>query len=183
VYQILRTPFTLTAGDGNYTVGPAGNINIARPVKLENSSYISLNGIDYPVSPINETNYAAIGYKSQRGLPEWMWYDPKVPIAEINFFPIPDQAYSLNLASWTPLQTFSTLTDNLALPAGYQRMIEFNLAIELAAEYGAEIPSQVGAIASRTLAEVKRINAPNYTLRPESAYLTSRSGSFQIYRG
>lgn len=183
VYQVLRTTHVLTAGDGNYTVGSGGNINIARPIHLEDTSYLTLNGIDYPLVLINEAGYQGLAYKIQQGVPEWLWYDPKFPLAEINLYPVPNQGYTLNLASWTPLQTFATLTDSLSLPPGYQRMIEYNLAVEFGMEFQTDVPPLVLKIAGDTKAVVKRINAPNYVLKPESVHISPRRASFQIYRG
>lgn len=183
VYQVVRTAKVLTSGDGNYTVGSGGDISITRPDQLEDACTISNGTIDYGLRLINDQQYQSIAFKTQTGLPEYLFFDPKYPLAEVNLYPVPNQAYTLTLTTWQSLQSFATLTDVVALPRGYKRAIEYNLAIETAPEFGGTIAPELMMVAEKSKVILKRINAPNYVLAPESVHLSPRRSGFNIYRG
>lgn len=177
VYRILRTTKTLTANVGSYSIGAAGDIVLTVPPSIEDSNFVRDSSIDYPVKLIDEQSYQALGVKSVAGVPQFLFYDRRPTLAYINLYPVPSKAYVLNLATWQPMQSFTDLTTVLDLPLGYKRMIEYNLALELSSEFGVEPPMQVAKIAGDSKTVIKRINAPNYVLRPESAYIASVAGS------
>lgn len=173
IHYVLRTTKTLTSGVATYTVGTGGDINITYPPFVEDSSYVTLDGGDYALKLLDEQSYRRISLKTATGIPEFLFYDKQYPLARVVLYPTPNAAYVLNFASWAPLQTFATLTTELALPLGYKRMIEMNLAVELAPEYGLDAPDRVAIAASMSKTAVKRINAPDHVLRVETAMITS----------
>ena len=184
VYQIIRATKVLTASDGNYTVGAGGDIDIPRPNKLEDSCFIRVGTIDHGLELIDEISYQGIPAKSLPGRPQFLFYDPKFPLAEVNLYPVPDTAMTLSLGYWSVLQSFSTLTTDLALPLGYKRMIEYNLAVEFAPEFGVEVPSGVAINAANTLAKMKRMNNSEHGMQIEVSLNTSiRSGDISNIYG
>src|ERR1041384_3610761 len=62
VYTIVNKQFPLTANVGQYTIGPAGDFDNYRPVKIE-AAGILLGGLRYPLQLINSKQYAAIPEK------------------------------------------------------------------------------------------------------------------------
>jgi hypothetical protein len=73
-------------------------------------------------------------------------FDNAFPLATIRLYPVPDQNYTLFIQSEKELAQF-TLDQVVSLPAGWERALIYNLAIELAPEYGQEVNQAVFSIA------------------------------------
>src|SRR5882757_50714 len=58
--------FPTVAGQAIYTIGPTGNWNTARPVRISGDGYCTFNGVDFPVEQIGQGQYDAIGLKTQQ---------------------------------------------------------------------------------------------------------------------
>lgn len=161
VYQILRETHTLTISDRDYTIGSGGNINTTRPVKITNA-FITSNSIDYPMEIIDVKAYDGLSAKTiESDIPHYLYYQPSYPLGIIYLYPTPSAANVLNFDSWKQLQSFSTLTTALSLPPGYQRALEYNLAVELCPLFGMPSPSPtVMKIATESKAAISRTNSP-----------------------
>jgi hypothetical protein len=182
VYQVLETTYTWAAGAQSKTVGTGGDIAIARPVKVQNSYFIA-GGISYPIESISKEAYAGITLKSlQMSIPEYLFYDTGYPLGTIYLNPVPSVAIEFHLLSWLSLVQFSALTDVISLPPGYKRAIVYNLAIEVAGQYGRNPTQSVASIAAISAYKIKRLNAPIPLSTIEVAYAPSRD-NFNIYRG
>lgn len=183
VYRLAETTYNWPAAQVSATVGSGGNINITRPVRVEDS-YIISNSVSYVVANIaNKQAYDAIPLKTLSvNYPMWMWYDPAYPLATLYLNPVPASTLEFHFVYWASLQSFAALTDVVSLPPGYERAIAFNLAMEMAPEYGLPVPQSVAAIAASSAGKVKRNNAPVPLSMLEVAY-SPRQDNFSIYRG
>ena len=187
-YYVVEESFPLTSAT-SYTMGPGGDFDTVRPTRIEDANFIRYgsgsSAYDLHLQLLNFEAYASIiakGITSNVG--QYMYVDMQNPLAVIKFVPIPTGSGGvLHIFSWKQLQTFSTLTDVLALPPGYERAIVFSLAEEIAGEYGLPVPPQVSAIALKSRANLKRINAPSPVMRSEAGMMTRRWGSDSIYWG
>ena len=65
---------------------------------------------------------------------------------------------TLHLEVWSSLTPFQTLDSEVSLPNGYERAIKFNLAVELAPEYGTTLRPEVAQIANDSLSQIKNTN-------------------------
>ena len=74
------------------------------------------------------------------------------------------------------------LSTTLAFPPGYLRAFRYNLACELAAEFGVEPPPTVQRISMTAKRDIKRINNPGDILGMPSA-LVSSSPRYNIFAG
>lgn len=74
------------------------------------------------------------------------------------------------------------MSTELAFPPGYLRAFTYNLACELAPEFGVEPSQQVQRIAMTSKRNLKRINNPDDVLTLPVAVLT-RWPSYNIYTG
>ena len=160
VYQILEENFPLVAGTADYTIGSGGTFSTTRPIKIESAFLRDSGSIDTPVVVIDNDAYDAIQLKTTQARPEYLYYDPIYPLAYVRLMYVPDAVYTLYLNSWKQLQQFTDGTTSLALPPGYSRMIVYNLAIEMNAEYQTKLAPEVVAIATQSKAAIKRLNAP-----------------------
>lgn len=160
VYQILQENFTWASGQSSRTIGSGGNFNTTRPTKLEDA-FTRINDIDYPYTVVDKEIYDAQADKTaQSDYPEIVYFSQSVPLGTIYGYPVPNGSIDFYINSWKQLQSFAALTTDLALPAGYRRAIEFNLAIELHAEYpDLSLPESVRIIAGQSKAAIKRLNS------------------------
>jgi hypothetical protein len=181
VYQILDEAFTLTVGTTSYTIGSGGVFNTTRPSKLDNSCFLRLGSLDYPVTLIDNQAYASILDKTITGLPTMIYYEPAYPLGTIYFNRKPDQAYSFHCKSWKQLQQFTALTDTLSLPPGYQEAIEWSFAERYGLEYNDSIPAQVKEIAAQARRLISSVNSPDSIMQIEAA--NRRRYTMNIYTG
>jgi len=182
VYRIATTNYTWPSGAVSKTVGSGGDINITRPVRCEDS-YVVDNGITYPVKSIPKESYDGIPLKGLSvNYPQWLYYDPAFPLGSLYLYPIPASNLALTLSYWSQFSSVAAITDTLSLPPGYWRALTYNLAVEIASEYGMNVPPGVITVAANSAGKVKRLNAPQPMSRLEVAYQPSRN-DFSIYRG
>lgn len=160
VYQILEETFTWTANASSKTIGSGGDFNTTRPTRIL-PGFTRINSVDYPYEVIDQDQYDALPYKTvTSSFPDKIYYDNAATLGTLYAYPIPNADVSLHLNSWKQLQSFTTLSTALTLPPGYQRAIEFNLAVEFAPELGLPVPANVAQIANQAKAAIKRFNAP-----------------------
>lgn len=184
VYQIQQEVFSTVANTASYTMGSSGTWNTTRPVKLDNSSFIRISNIDYPLDLIPADSYAGMPMKSNTAqIPYAISCNYAYPLATISLYPTPSAVVSVYVRSWKALQSFSALTTDLALPPGYQRAIEWNLAKELCPEYGRAVTPDIlrESVGSKLL--ITSVNAPSMIMVNEVAYNRFRGNSSNIYQG
>lgn len=159
VYAIQDEALSMTGGDGSYTIGPSGDLNTTRPVKIE-SAFVRSNGVDYPVDPLTASEYAAIPDKaSQSYIPEWFYYAPTMATGTLKLYPVPSASNTLYLQTWVPLASIHSAETTVTLPPGWEDAIDYNLAVRIAPEFEKNPSAIVLQIAAETKAQVKRINA------------------------
>jgi len=113
--------YTLTGGDGTYTIGSGADIDTARPIEIA-AMYITSGTTDYWLTQIDDETYAKITQKSiQSSLPLYFNYDNANPTATIKLWPVPAAANTLNIVSNKPLTKLSALTTSVVLPPGWNR--------------------------------------------------------------
>lgn len=153
VYARTVESFSLVAGTKSYTIGSGATFNTTRPIKIV-SAYVRSGTIDYPLQIVSDEQYASISVKSTGGTPEYLNYTNAFPQATINLYPSPSSADTLYLVTEKELSSFA-LSDTVSMPPGWKRMLIYNLAIEIAPEYGQPIPAEVGQIARESKGELK----------------------------
>jgi len=177
IYQVTQQSLTWPTTTTSRTIGSGGNFNVTRPDTID-SAFVTVDGDEYEVKVLRDRReYDRIPDKSAAcKIPEYLFYDPGYPLGTIYLFGVPDAALTLLLNVWQAIQTFS-LTEDLALPKGYQRAIEWSLAEELLADYPQEDPrveANIIKTAAKARINVKRINAPEAVLTTEIGYMGSR---------
>lgn len=184
VYTESRESFTLTSGQGSYTIGTGGDFNTDKPYVIT-SAFIRVSGYDYPLQLIDSAKYADIYDKDfTNTYPEYLYYDNGYPLANINLWSVPSTASDLHIYSEKPLSNLSSLTTDLSFPKGYERALIYNLAIELAPEYEKEASASVYKIAQDSKRALVTYNTrnENYQARIDPMFDGANSG-FNIYRG
>lgn len=146
--------FPILSGVSNYTMGSGGDFNTQRPIKLI-SAYVRVGTIDYMLDIVTDENYASIPLKSTGSIPQHINYTNAYPLSTIRLFPMPASGYTLFLLSEKELSSF-TLNQTVDLPPGWKRMLVYNLAVELCAEYGQSVPAEVEMIARESKAAIRQ---------------------------
>lgn len=175
VFPILREILSFgTAGlKQTYGLGVGGDLNGPRPIRVD-KVLIQLNGsnpaIEFPVKMLNVDEYSDVVLKTlTSNFPLYCYLDDAYPVQNISVWPVPtDSTNNLVIYSQKPLANV-TLTGALSVPPGYQRMMRYNLAVELAPEFGKAIPQAVADVARNSLAIVKRSNKKPVYLSQDSA--------------
>lgn len=121
-----------------YTI--CGDFKAERPLRVS-SSFTRIptqtNGLDYPIEVVSQERYIEIGYKGITApWPIVMWYNPTYPLGVLHFYQCPSMSGELHLFGDIILRRFVTLTERVSMPQGYVRWIKWELARELAPEYG-----------------------------------------------
>lgn len=153
--------FSLT-GAASYTIGTGGNFNTSRPINIV-TAVVRIGTIDYDLTPITQEQYQLdIAVKSTTSpIPSFITYDNGFPLGTIKMYAVPTAGGTLYLESNKPLSNLSALTTTVSLPPGWKRALKYNLAIDLAPSYGAEVPDGVAAIARTSLGAIKRSSSIN----------------------
>jgi hypothetical protein len=158
VYYETEDTHTLVSGTSQYTIGSGATINTTRPIKIIRA-FVQVGNIDYPLDIIGEQQYREIGIKTYSATPGWLYYNPGYANGEINLYPA--GSGTLYLYSKKVLTTYTALTTSISEPEGLERAMKYNLAIELAPEYGVEPSGAVIKVAEESRADIEALNASN----------------------
>lgn len=136
-----ETEHTLTADDGNYTIGSGGDIDTTRPTRVL-SAYIASGDTDYPVQVIAEKDYDNIGDKTISGIPFRLYYDASYPLGTVYLWPVPSTTYVLHLTHVKEFAAYLAKTDAISLPNEYLSALGYEAALNIAPEFQLQ-PSQI----------------------------------------
>lgn len=178
-YAMTLESFALT-GAASYTIGTGGAFNTSRPINIA-SAVVRLSSVDYPLTIITQQEYQEdISVKSTTSsIPEYLTYDNGYPLGTINMYAIPTSGSTLRILSNKPLSNLSALTTTIDFPPGWKKALRFNLAIDMAGEYGVEIPPAVIQGAKLSLGAIKRASSINNAMPP----MPMMGQKYSIYGG
>jgi hypothetical protein len=155
IYARVWESFPLTGGDGQYTIGTGADLNTVRPITIVDGFTRNVPVDDYSFRIVSDEFYNAIQNKTTRGRPEVLNFDNAFPTPTIRLWPVPDIAYELHIQSEKELVQL-TLDTTISLPPGWKRALIYNLAVELAPEYGQQVPDSVQRVALESRGLVMR---------------------------
>lgn len=163
VFHLIDTAYQAN-GSVSYTVGPGGNFNIARPIKI-NAAYARLqssgagSAVDYRISMIDaREDYARISLKTLNSFPEYAFYDSAFPLGNLFLYPVPNSSYELHIVTMDALVQLAAPGTVINLPDPYKAMIRYNLGVYLAPSYGLEPSPTLVRLAMNAKRVVKRMN-------------------------
>lgn len=183
IYTIKLETFSLVSGTDSYTIGSGGTFNTQRPDEIDNI-VVNQGEITYPVKMINAEDYQALSSKGVNGaIPEYAYYDKAFPLGKLYLYDTPYAGLTITIGSWQQLQQFADLTTQYTFPSGYNRAIVYNLAKELAPEYGASLTPEAQDIARKSLANIRNLNLPSPVMKTEIGYLVGSRNANNILSG
>jgi hypothetical protein len=185
VFSTQDQVVTWPASTQSRTLGPTGNIVGLRPVLVDDATYFRdpANGISYGLKLINQQQYNGIAVKTVTSTyPQVLWINMSYPNIEMYVYPVPTRALEFHIVSVDELSTPANLATDLAFPPGYLRAFRYNLACEIAPEFGVEPSRQVQRIAMTSKRNLKRINNPDDIMALPYSLVATRQ-RFNVFAG
>ena len=185
VFSTQDQVFTWTPNQIHRTLGPTGDFVGNRPILLDDSTYFKdpTNGISFGIKIINQQQYDGIAVKTVTSTyPQVMWINMDYPNIDMYVYPVPTKALEWHFISVTELDQPASLSTQLAFPPGYLRAFKYNLACEIANEFGVEPPPNVARIAMTSKRNLKRINNPDDIMSLPYSIVATRQ-RFNIFAG
>lgn len=181
VYNLVNYPVN-SNGLVAYTVGPAGNVNIAeRPDKLHsafmhkrNTSGSFDNDFDNDFDTASNQSagdlslvilgsredYNRIHLKRLLGEPFCVYYEPSFPLGTAFVWPAPPaNTYTLNLTFKVAIAEFTSLDQIISLPAEYRAALHYNLAARLCVAYRKPISPELTTLIKDSLSVIRNANS------------------------
>ena len=181
----LETIGIPATGAVSYTIGPALQFNITRPVKIE-SAYIRMQGgsvlpVDYPLQVLRaQEDYDRISIKTLNAFPQYIYYDTTFPIGHIYVWPVPNNQYQIFITVMVQLQAFQNLSDQIILPPEYLDAMQWNLADRILTIYGMPENPKITKYAEASMRAIEEVNSQIPLLHMPIA-LRGKSGAYNIY--
>ena len=166
IYALSQTSYALTASVGVYTIGSGATFNMTRPTNIVNPCFIrDSSNFDSELEIINDETYGQIVLKStDNTYPQYLNYDhgySATSTASVRLWPEPQSGLTLFINTIQPLLTFSTVSQTLNLPPGYQDAIETNFAVNSTPGFMAVDPNLMNlARASKAAIKTTNLTAP-----------------------
>jgi hypothetical protein len=163
VFSTQDQVFTWPANVLSRTLGPTGDFVGNRPIEIDDATYFKdpSSGLSFGVKLINQQQYDGIAFKTVTSTyPQVLWVNNTFPNIEMYVYPVPIKALEWHIISVQTLDEVSSVATDIYFPQGYLRAFRYNLACELAPEFGVEPSPQVQRIAMTSKRNLKRINFP-----------------------
>jgi hypothetical protein len=185
VFSTIDQVETWLAGSISNTLGPTGTLVGTRPILVDDSTYFRdpANNISYGIKIINQQQYNGIAVKTVTSTyPQVMWINMTYPDIEVYVYPVPTKPLEFHFVSVEPLMSVPSLSTEITMPPGYLRAFKYNLALEIAGEFGINPNPQVSRIAMTSKRNLKRINNPDDIMALPYSLVATRQ-RFNIYSG
>jgi hypothetical protein len=185
VFSTQDQIFTWPAGLISRTLGPSGDFIGLRPVLLDDATYYRDPGtnVSFGIKFINQQQYNGIAVKTVTSTyPQVIFVNMTYPDVTMTVYPQPTRDLEWHFISVQELTNPATLATDLFFPPGYLRAFTYNLAMEIAPEFGVEPSPQVQRIAMASKRNLKRINNPDDVMSMPYAIVANRQ-RFNIYAG
>lgn len=160
VYALTNQAVTLINGTATYTIGPTGGTVATSPVEVI-SAFVRQSNVDYNLRPITDPEYQAKASKNLTAdIPSEFLFSHTHPNSTVTLYPVPTVSNIMYLRVRVPFTAFSSASDTVTLPPGFEEAIPFNLAILMHSEYpSVQLSPFVASKAYSTLAAIKRLNS------------------------
>jgi hypothetical protein len=159
------------------------------PVRLD-LCLLDIGGVpveDWPVTVLDQTQYESYIWLKDMASTyvEFVWLEDTVPVKRLHVWPVPQfPGYTLQLLPWPAQPQYTHWDEGLEWPNGYLRLLSYNLAVEIAPEYGIEASPTVMRTAEQAKRDLAVVNARvgRLSLQPGQPARTSGWAAFQAGR-
>jgi hypothetical protein len=174
----------VTQNDDYLSVEDSNNVS-QRPILLDDSTYFRdpATNVSYGIKFINQLQYNNIAVKTVTSTyPQVMFVNNTFPNITMSVYPVPSKMLEFHFISVQKLLDPASLTTEILMPPGYLRAFRYNLALEIAPEYGVQPSPEVRRIAMYSKRNLKRINNPHDVMAMPYS-LMARRNRYNIYAG
>jgi hypothetical protein len=189
-YYLDNSVFNTVIGQASYTIAASGaNWTGVRPTEIT-SAFVRVGQIDYPLQVSSAEEYYGVSMKALQSVPRMLYYQPEYPMGKIFLYPVPQIVYPIGITATHQFTAFTGKNQAVSFPPGYLKALIWNLAVELAPEYGKQLDLITAKKAIDAKALIKGKNSKLPELHMESVYLGKGvtalgggNGRFNIYTG
>jgi len=185
IYNTIDQTYIWPAGEIQRHLGPTGDFVGVRPVLLDDATYYRDPGtnVSFGIKFINQQQYDGIAVKTVTSTyPQVMWINMEFPNIQMTVYPKPTRELEWHFISVEELLQPATLSTQIYMPPGYLRAFKYNLACEIAPEFGVEPSPTVSRIAMTSKRNLKRINNPDDIMSLPYSLIATRQ-RFNVYAG
>jgi hypothetical protein len=185
VFSTQDQIFLWPPGERSRSLGPTGDFVGERPVLLDDATYFRdpQTNVSYGIKFINQQQYDGIAVKTVTSTyPQVIFTNMTYPDIEMVIYPVPLRELEWHFISVEKLSQPANLATQLTFPPGYLRAFRYNLACEMAPEFGVEPSPQVQRIAMYSKRNLKRINNPDDIMALPYSIVGTRQ-RYNIYAG
>jgi hypothetical protein len=185
VFSTQDQTFLWPVGEISRTLGPTGDFVGNRPVYFDDATYYRDPGtnVSFGIKFINQQQYDGIAVKTVTSTyPQVIFVNMTFPDVQMFIYPRPTRLLEWHFISVEELDKPADLSTTLYYPPGYLRAFTYNLACEIAPEFGIEPSQQVQRIAMASKRDLKRVNNPDDVMSMPYAIIATRQ-RFNIYAG
>lgn len=185
IYNTLDQVFSWLPGVITQRLGPTGTLVGVRPIAIDDSTYFRdpANNISYGIKIINQQQYDGIAVKTVTSTyPQVMWINMEYPNITMTIYPKPTKILEWHFISVQEIDQPATLATELYLPPGYLRAFRYNLACEIAPEFGVEPSPTISRLAMTSKRDLKRQNNPDDIMAMPYSIVATRQ-RYNIFAG
>jgi hypothetical protein len=174
-------PYNVTAGTVDTGVSASlvavPSWQAPRPTKID-SAFLRVGTEDTQIEINSLYDYNKIIAKTDLSdSPTNIAYITGYPNATVLIYPVPSAASSISLTFKRHFSDINNVSDQINLPNGYSRAIVYNLALELASEFGKAPDQSVVEMARDSIAWIKRTNMPEIACEFDASLNSSSNHS------
>ena len=175
MYTVSPSIWTLEPEQSEYTIGPGGDFDTARPVRIERIVFLycpknTKVGLKWTseFQPTTQSTdleqwspaeFADIRTRDFKSTFIKGYLDSKgCPLRKLTFWPAPLDRHAVEIWSYDELEV-GTLDSEVTFPVGYVRYLKLKLAQEIAPTFGKELPQSFQASLKEAEDNVKNLNA------------------------
>ncbi len=185
------TSITWPSSTSTQTIGPGGDIDVQRPVWINQINYVipgSSPAVETPMAPMNEDQYSQNTIKLlQSSLPQQYFYQTSIDtvLGTLYIWPEPTQQVTLKLYAPQAVGVPVSLDSILLGPPGYLQAYHYQLALRLMTPFSKrakDCPLLVGpgGFAAMSFANMKRQNVDPGLLGCDPALIPRGSGGYNV---
>lgn len=178
-FVISRSNYSITGGSSSFTIDANS--------PLISSATVLVNSVEEPMKLINVDQYADIKLKTlQSTIPNVLYVESSATAdtATGYVYPVPSSTTTIYLYLREGLpSSFASLATTVTLPSGYSRALIYELASELALEYGVQPNPLMLQTKDDLIADLKRANTQPVLSKSDVSGLVQKKNLFNIYTG
>jgi hypothetical protein len=138
------------------TIGPSADFDIdPRPFRIEDGSFYTVGGLDYPIEVVDLVTFNNIALKDLAVLgPDFVYYEAGDPTGTVYFYP--QGAAEVTLICLGTLESFADMTTGYDLGPGVKRALAYSLAEDMAGDFETKLSEDQKVIAKHARRSLKR---------------------------